>query len=173
MTSNEALADQLLFNQLAMGAVPSAFDAYLVNRGVKTLHLRMRAHMENALAVARWLEADHQRVERVLYPELESHPQHQIHKKQTTGMSGMVSFYLCGGLEESKCFLSSLKVGQSTLPPITFSVLDLHAGRVPGRLRVPRRAPLPDDARPGAGGRACQPGHHGQPDPTVGGLRRK
>jgi len=95
--------------QLAVGSVPSPFDAYLVNRGIKTLHLRMRAHMENALAVAKWLEAD-PRVEKVLYPELESHPQHRVHKKQTRGMSGMVSFYLRGGLEESRTFLSSLKI---------------------------------------------------------------
>lgn len=70
----------------------------------------MRAHFRNGLAVARWLEAD-PRVERVLYPELESHPQHAVHRKQAKGMSGMLSFYLRGGLAEAKTFLSQLKVG--------------------------------------------------------------
>jgi len=69
----------------------------------------MRQHMENALTIARWLEED-ARIEKVLYPELESHPQHLIHKKQSSGMSGMISFYLRGGIEESRIFLSNLKV---------------------------------------------------------------
>jgi len=109
MTDSDKFDEHLRFMQLAVGAIPSPFDAYLVNRGVKTLHVRMRAHAENGLAVAKFLEAN-PRVERVLYPELPSHPQHHIHKKQTKGMSGMVSFYLKGGLEESNEFLSQLKV---------------------------------------------------------------
>ncbi|MFH4975981.1 hypothetical protein AB6A40_002690 [Gnathostoma spinigerum] len=109
VTNNKAIDEHLLFQQLAVGAVPSPFDCYLVNRGIKTLHLRMQAHMKNALEIARFLESN-PRVERVLYPELESHPQHHIHKKQAKGMSGMMSFYLKGGLEESREFLSSLKI---------------------------------------------------------------
>lgn len=109
ITNNKDIDQHLFFTQLAIGAVPSPFDTFLVNRGIKTLHLRMKAHWENATAVARWLEAD-PRVEKVLYPELESHPQHKIHKKQATGMSGMISFYLRGGIEESRTFLSSLKI---------------------------------------------------------------
>ncbi|KAE9554544.1 hypothetical protein FO519_002248 [Halicephalobus sp. NKZ332] len=108
-TNSAVIDEHLFFMQLAVGAVPSPFDCFLVNRGIKTLHLRMKAHSENALAAAQWLEKD-SRIERVLYPELPSHPQHAIHKKQTTGMSGMVSFYLKGGLKESRTFLSSLKV---------------------------------------------------------------
>jgi cystathionine gamma-lyase len=69
----------------------------------------MKAHAENGLAVARFLETN-PRVEKVMYPELEAHPDHQIHKKQTKGMTGMVSFYLRGGLEEAKVFFSSLEV---------------------------------------------------------------
>ncbi|KAI6172146.1 Gamma-cystathionase [Aphelenchoides besseyi] len=109
MTNREDLNEHLFFMQLAVGSVPSPFDCYLANRGAKTLHLRMRAHMENGLAVAQFLESN-SRVERVLYPELESHPQHQIHKKQASGMSGMISFYIRGGLEESRNFLASLKI---------------------------------------------------------------
>lgn len=109
MTNREDLDEHLFFMQLGTGAVSSPFDCYMANRGAKTLHLRMKAHAENGLAVAKWLEAN-PRVEKVLYPELESHPQHHIHKKQSSGMSGMVSFYLRGGLKQSQEFLSSLKV---------------------------------------------------------------
>ncbi|ULU05111.1 hypothetical protein L3Y34_017674 [Caenorhabditis briggsae] len=69
----------------------------------------MRAHYENAMAVAKYLEAN-DRIESVLYPALESHPQHEVHLKQTKGMSGMISFYLKGELKESRAFLSALKV---------------------------------------------------------------
>jgi len=109
MTSDEKIAEQFRFFQLAVGANPSPFDCYLVNRGLKTLHLRMRAHYENALRIAQYLEA-HPLVERVMYPALPSHPQHEIHKKQTKGMSGMMSFYLKGNLDETIQFLKNLKV---------------------------------------------------------------
>jgi len=109
MTRNEEVHQHLNFFQLAVGANPSPFDCYLVNRGLKTLHLRMKAHYENALRVAQYLEA-HPMVERVMYPALPSHPQHEIHKKQTKGMSGMMSFYLKGNLDETIQFLKNLKV---------------------------------------------------------------
>jgi len=109
MTRNEEVHKHLNFFQLAVGANPSPFDCYLVNRGLKTLHLRMKAHYENALRVAQYLEA-HPMVERVMYPALPSHPQHEIHKKQTKGMSGMMSFYLKGNLDETIQFLKNLKV---------------------------------------------------------------
>uniref|UniRef100_A0A914XUR0 cystathionine gamma-lyase n=1 Tax=Panagrolaimus superbus TaxID=310955 RepID=A0A914XUR0_9BILA len=85
VTNDAAIDEHLFFMQLAVGAVPSPFDCYLVNRGIKTLHLRMKAHSESAMSVAQWLEKD-PRIEKVLYPALESHPQHEIHKKQTSGM---------------------------------------------------------------------------------------
>jgi len=109
MTRNEEVHQHLNFFQLAVGANPSPFDCYLVNRGLKTLHLRMKAHYENALRVAQYLES-HPMVERVMYPALPSHPQHEIHKKQTKGMSGMMSFYLKGNLDETIQFLKNLKV---------------------------------------------------------------
>jgi len=98
-----------IFFHLAVGANPSPFDCYLVNRSLKTLHLRMKAHEENGMQVAKYLET-HPCVERVLYPGLPSHPQHELHKKQTKGMSGMMSFYLKGNLEETMQFLKNLKL---------------------------------------------------------------
>ncbi|PAV75969.1 hypothetical protein WR25_01581 isoform C [Diploscapter pachys] len=109
ITDNDTVQKHLYFQQMAVGAVPSPFDCFLVNRGIKTLHLRMRAHYESALAIAKYLEAN-ERIEKVLYPALPSHPQHEVHKKQTKGMSGMISFYLKGELEQSSTFLSALKV---------------------------------------------------------------
>lgn len=109
VTNREDIDKHLFFQQLAVGAIPGPFDCFLANRGIKTLHLRMKAHFENGLAVAQWLEKD-PRVLKVLYPELPSHPQHDIHKKQARGMSGMVSFYINGDLAEAKAFLSKLKV---------------------------------------------------------------
>merc|ERR1711862_135730 len=108
-TSNDDLADRLRFLQNAIGPVPSPFDCYLLNRGMKTLPVRMQQHQRSGLQVARWLESD-SRVEKVLHPGLSSHPQHDVARRQMRGFSGMISFYLKGGLEESKKFLSSLKL---------------------------------------------------------------
>uniref|UniRef100_A0A5S6QDV4 cystathionine gamma-lyase n=1 Tax=Trichuris muris TaxID=70415 RepID=A0A5S6QDV4_TRIMR len=108
-TNSKEVYEHLNFYQLAVGAVPSPFDCYLVNRGIKTLHLRMRAHEENGFEVARFLEK-HPLVESVIFPGLPSHPQHELHVKQTTGTSGMVSFYLRGGKNESVAFLKNLKI---------------------------------------------------------------
>merc|ERR1712050_471532 len=71
--------EKLYFNQYACGAVPSPFDCYLVNRGLKTLHVRMKRHGENGMAVAKWLETN-DRVQTVTYPGLPSHPQHEVFK---------------------------------------------------------------------------------------------
>lgn len=108
MKSDE-LKKKLMFAQFAIGAVPSAFDCYLVNRGLKTLHVRMQRHGENGLAVAKFLES-HDRVAGVSYPGLPSHPQHEVFKTIARGCSGMVVFYIKGGLQEAKTFLASLKV---------------------------------------------------------------
>lgn len=97
------------FSLLAAGIVPSPFDCYLVNRSLKTLALRMERHKSNSLAVAKFLEA-HSKVERVLHPGLPSHPQHELAKKQTYGHSGIMSFYIKGGLDESSAFLKALQL---------------------------------------------------------------
>jgi len=108
-TSSDDLAERLRFLQNAIGPVPSPFDCYLVNRSLKTLKVRMEEHQKNALIVGRWLEK-HPGVMSVRHPGLPSHPQHELVKRQCYGHSGMMSFYLKGGLEESKKFLSSLKL---------------------------------------------------------------
>lgn len=107
--NDEALHDRLKFLQNATGIVPSPFDCYLVNRSLKTLSLRMERHKSNSLAVAKFLEK-HPKVESVLHPGLPSHPQHELAKKQTYGHSGIMSFYIKGGLDESTAFLKALEV---------------------------------------------------------------
>jgi len=106
-TNDETIKTRLRFLQNGMGAVPSPFDCYMVLRGIKTLHLRMREHESNAFRIARFLEK-HPKVERVVYPGLESHPQHDIAKKQMKGFGGMVTFFIRGGLPECRTFLEHL-----------------------------------------------------------------
>jgi len=108
-TNSDELGEKLRFLQNAIGPVPSPFDCFLVNRSLKTLKVRMEEHQKNALVVGRWLES-HPCVESVRHPGLPSHPQHELVKRQCYGHSGMMSFYIKGGLEESKAFLSALKV---------------------------------------------------------------
>ena len=97
------LAEQMGFLQNAVGAVQGPFDSFLALRGLKTLHLRMKAHCENAQVLAEWLES-HQAIEKVLYPGLKSHPQHDLAARQMDGFGGMVSIYLKGGAEAATRF---------------------------------------------------------------------
>ncbi|XP_038056173.1 cystathionine gamma-lyase-like [Patiria miniata] len=103
------LRDRLHFLQYASGGIPSPFDCFLVNRGLKTLHVRMRQHEKNAFAVATALEAN-PRVTRVTYPGLKSHPQHELAKKQMRGFSGMVTFRIKGELAQAQDFFKYIKV---------------------------------------------------------------
>uniref|UniRef100_A0A8C5D5X1 Cystathionine gamma-lyase n=1 Tax=Gouania willdenowi TaxID=441366 RepID=A0A8C5D5X1_GOUWI len=107
--NREDLYDRLKFLQNALGGVPSPFDCYLCNRGLKTLHVRMERHFKNAMAAAKFLEAD-PRVAQVIYPGLPSHPQYEVMKKQCTGCPGMITFYIKGKLEHATTFLSNLKM---------------------------------------------------------------
>merc|ERR1711953_769056 len=108
-SNNKDIADRLRFLQNATGAVPSPFDCYLVNRSLKTLKLRMEEHQKNGLMVTKFLEG-HPHVERVIHPGSPSHPQHEVAKKQQSGHSGMLSFYIKGNLENSRKFLKALKL---------------------------------------------------------------
>ncbi|BAZ48914.1 cystathionine gamma-lyase [Nostoc sp. NIES-4103] len=109
VTSNEQLYTELKFYQNAIGAVPSPFDSWLVLRGIKTLAVRMREHEKNALFLAQFLEK-HPKVERIYYPGLASHEQHQLAKEQMSGFGGMISLELKGGLAEVERFVSKLKL---------------------------------------------------------------
>jgi cystathionine gamma-lyase len=97
------LAEKLTFLQNAVGGVQGPFDSFLALRGLKTLHLRMKAHCENAQALAEWLE-QHPAIERVIYPGLASHPQHELAKRQMDGFGGMVTILLKGGYEAARRF---------------------------------------------------------------------
>jgi cystathionine gamma-lyase len=101
VTSRDDLAERIGFCQNAVGAVPGPWDAWLVLRGLKTLAVRMERHQRNALKVARFLEG-HARVERVLYPGLESHPQHELACRQTSGHGALISFFVAGGEEQAR-----------------------------------------------------------------------
>jgi cystathionine beta-lyase/cystathionine gamma-synthase len=109
MTSDEELAERLHFLQKAVGAVPSPFDCYLVLRGLKTLAVRMRQHVESARSLAEWL-ATHAQVVRVHYPGLRSDPGHALAARQMKAPGGMISFELAGGLPASRAFLKTLRV---------------------------------------------------------------
>jgi cystathionine beta-lyase/cystathionine gamma-synthase len=95
VTNDEEIYNSIKFYQNAAGAVPSPFDAWLTLRGIKTLAVRMRQHEENAKAVAAFL-ANHPQVEKVYYPGLPSHPDHELAKSQMTGFGGMVSVQFKG-----------------------------------------------------------------------------
>jgi len=109
VTSDEEAHAALRFLQNAVGGVPSPMDAFLVLRGLKTLHVRMRRHEENALAIARSLAAD-PRVERVIYPGLPSHPQHALAARQMSGFGGMLAFVIRGGLPAATAFLRAVRI---------------------------------------------------------------
>lgn len=109
MLNNKEQYDKLWYLQNSIGPSQSPFDSWLVLRGIKTLALRMRAHEENAQEIARFLEA-HPKVEKVIYPGLASHPQHELAKQQMSGFGGMLSLYLKGGLKESTTFLEEVNL---------------------------------------------------------------
>jgi cystathionine gamma-lyase len=109
ITNDEAIFERLKYLQNATGITPSPFDCYQVNRSLKTLDIRMEKHRRNSMIIAKYLEA-HSQVDRVLHPGLKSHPQYEIGLKQTGGHSGVFSFYLRGGYEESCKFLQSLEL---------------------------------------------------------------
>jgi len=109
LTNSDEMREKLAFIQNSAGAVPGPMDCFLVMRGIKTLPIRMQRHAENAIEIARMLES-HPKVERVIYPGLESHPQYTIAKEQMSGFGGMITFFLKGGLAESKTFLESVQV---------------------------------------------------------------
>ena len=106
---NAEIAEQMVFLQNAVGAVAGPFDSYLALRGVKTLALRMKQHNESGLKIAKWLE-QHPRVKQVIYPGLESHPQHALAVKQMQGFTGMISIFLDGDIDSARRFLEAVEI---------------------------------------------------------------
>jgi cystathionine gamma-synthase/cystathionine gamma-lyase len=107
--NNEDLHEKIKFYQMAIGAVPSPFDSWLILRGLKTLAVRMRQHEINASQVARFLQK-HPKVEAVFFPGLETHANHKVAAKQMSGFGGLVSFNIKGGLEAANKFFKRLKI---------------------------------------------------------------
>ena len=107
--SQTNLREQLSFLQNAVGAVAGPFDSYLVLRSLKTLPIRMERHCENAKKVAEFLDT-HKKVNRVFYPGLTSHPQHDLALRQMHAFGGMVTAVLNGGLSETEEFLKRCKI---------------------------------------------------------------
>jgi len=104
VAGESALAESMGFLQNSVGAVAGPFDSFLAMRGLKTLHLRMKAHCDSAAQLAAWLEK-HPSVERVIYPGLKSHPQHALAKRQMDGFGGIISIEVKGGLKKAKRML--------------------------------------------------------------------
>jgi cystathionine gamma-lyase len=109
MFNSDEIKEKIFFYQNAIGPSQSPFDSWLVLRGIKTLAIRMKAHEQNALKIAHFLE-NHPKIEKVLYPGLPTHPQHKIAVEQMKGFGGMITFFLRGGISESTQFLKSLKL---------------------------------------------------------------
>lgn len=103
------VTERLGYLQNAVGAVQGPFDSFLALRGLKTLALRMERHCANARAVAEFLES-HPKMERVIYPGLASHPQHDLARRQMSGFGGMVSAVLKGGLDDARRFLERVEI---------------------------------------------------------------
>ena len=108
-TNNELLAEDLVYIQNAVGAIPSPFDCYLALRGVKTLPVRMDRHCENAQIIVDVLD-EHDAVSEVLYPGREDHPGHEVAKRQMKNFGGMVSFRVAGGQDAAERLVTQTKV---------------------------------------------------------------
>ena len=107
---DQALKERLFFLSNAMGPVASPFDAFLAMRSLKTLAVRMRAHQENAFEVVKFLRTQSAKVEKVIYPGMPEHPQHELAKRQMSGFGGIVSLVLKGGMKETRAFLENVRV---------------------------------------------------------------
>jgi cystathionine gamma-lyase len=109
VAANDEMAERMGFLQNSVGAVSGPFDSFLAMRGLKTLHLRMKAHCESALDIARWLEK-HPVIERVIYPGLKSHPQHALARRQMDGFGGIISAEIKGGIRAARKMLERCEI---------------------------------------------------------------
>jgi len=108
LLNDDGVHERLRFLQNAVGSVPGPWDSWLALRGTKTLHLRMRAHNENGMRIAEWLES-HPAVERVYYPGLASHPQHELARRQMSGFTGMISLEM-GSAARAKALVEGVRI---------------------------------------------------------------
>ncbi len=106
---NKELADQIAFLQNAVGAIAGPFDSFLALRGLKTLALRMERHCANAMEIATWLDFE-AKVASVSYPGLETHPQHELAKRQMRGFGGMITIVLRTDLEGTRRFMEKTEL---------------------------------------------------------------
>ena len=106
---NKSIEKKIALIQNSMGAIPSAFDCFLILRGIKTLSLRMKKHNENGLKIAKFLK-NHKKVSKIIYPGLPNHPQKEIARKQMNGFGGIISFLFDGNLNQIKTFMKKLKL---------------------------------------------------------------
>ena len=109
VTNKAELAERLGFLSNSMGGVQGAFDSFLALRSLKTLPLRMKAHEENAIKIADYLSS-HPKVDKVIYPGLKTHPQHDLARRQMKGYGGMITFFIKGGLPAARKFLESVQI---------------------------------------------------------------
>lgn len=107
--NDEQLYEKIKFYQNAAGGILGPFDSWLTLRGLKTLSVRMKQHGKNAQQIAEFL-SENQNVLKVNYPGLQSHPQHELAKKQMSGFGGMISFEIKGGIDEVNKFVANLKI---------------------------------------------------------------
>ncbi|MGE0631700.1 MAG: cystathionine gamma-synthase [Pseudobdellovibrionaceae bacterium] len=109
VTNRADLAEKIAFLSNSMGGIQGAFDAFLLLRSLKTLHVRMKTHQENAMAIAKFLES-HPKIQKTVYPGLESHPQHRLAKEQMSGFGGVITFYIKGGMDAARTLLENVKI---------------------------------------------------------------
>ncbi|MEJ2299516.1 MAG: cystathionine gamma-synthase [Woeseiaceae bacterium] len=109
VVADDDLAERLAYLQNSIGAIAGPFDSFLALRGVKTLDVRMARSCSNAQAIAAWLE-EHDKVEHVIYPGLESHPAHELARRQMPGFGAIVTFFVKGELDDARGFLERCEV---------------------------------------------------------------
>ncbi len=140
VSSQKFIEDVWRFSIVA-GATMSPFDAWLLLRGLRTLPLRVERHNANALALARFLE-EHPKVERVHYPGLESHPQHELARRQMDGFTGMLGVELRGGYEAAERCISSLKLATYAASLGGYETLVVHPAAMWGLQLSPEQRAL-------------------------------
>ena len=138
ITSNERIADKIKFIQNSIGAVPSPLDCFLILRSTKTLAQRMKAHNENAIALSKVLEKNN-KIKKIYYPGLKSHPQHSLAKKQMRGFGGIISIDL-GSFVKAKKFCESLNIFQLAeslggVESLVCHPVSMTHGSIPKKLR--------------------------------------